>query len=78
MFCKTNALDLWTLECVLYSVYVPIIIQFVLLKIFVIIQPGLDFTFLILVKVLALSENIGHFSLALFFRGVISGMNAHT
>ena len=54
------------------------IFQFVLVKIFVIIQPGLDFTFVILVKMLALSENIGHSTVASFFRGVISGMNAHT
>ena len=78
MNCYTNTCDLWTLRSYLYSVYVPIIFQFVLLNISVIIQPGLDFTFLLLVKVLALSENIGHSTLASFFRGVISGMNAHT
>ena len=67
---------MWTLECVLYSVYVPIIFQHILLKIFVIVQPGLDFTFLKLVRVLALSEYIGLSTLSWFFRGVISGMNA--
>ena len=61
-----------------YIEFVPITFQLVLIKIFVVIQPGLDFTFVILVKMLALSENIGHSTLSSFFRGVISGMNAHT
>ena len=61
-----------------YIEFVPITFQLVLIKIFVVIQPGLDFTFVILVKVPALSENTGHTTLASFFRGVISGMNAHT
>ena len=61
-----------------YIEFVPITFQLVLIKIFVVIQPGLDFTFVILVKVPALSENTGHTTLTSFFRGVISGMNAHT
>ena len=67
---------MWTLEYILCSVCVPITFQLVVLKIFVIIQPGHDFTILILVKALALSEYIVHYTLAWFFRGVISGMNA--
>ena len=39
---------------------------------------GQYFIFLKLVRVLALSEYIGHSTLASFFRGVISGMNART
>ena len=61
-----------------YIVFVPITFQLVLLKIFIIAQPGHDFTFLILVRVLALSEYIGHSTLASIFRGVVSEMNAHT
>ena len=47
-----------------------------LLKIFVIIQPGTDLTFLILVKVLALSEYVAHSTLACIFLWVVFKMNA--
>ena len=76
MFCIAIIRDLLTIECFLSGVYVPIFFSTTSLKIFVIIHPGQDFTHLILVKVFAVSEYIGHSSLAYFFRGVISGMNA--